>query len=718
MTLSIVNVDDGRVLHPSSGSLYRTDGARSDKKDVSRREPMLNRLFLLVLTAIVIWPPASAAQSGLRKLDLATYLDFESVADPRLSPDGRRVVYTRQWFDKMNDRRESSLWIVKRDGSRNRFLIDGSSPRWSPSGDRIAFIASGEPQGRQVFVRWMDDEGAVTQITRVENTPSNIAWSPDGSGVSFTMMVDQKDNWSINLPNRPEGATWTESPKIIERLRYRQDRVGYIDEGWRHIFVVPADGGTARQITNGDYNHTNGEWSPDGATIVFSGLRLEDAEYRFRESEIYAVDVATGNVTQLTDRRGPDQQPKVSPDGTRIAYTGYDWTRDSWIDSKLYVMNIDGSSPRLVSGDWDRSPRGLIWSADSSTVYFTAQNEGSQNLYALPLEGQVAGTVSPITNGLHTLTVTDINDEGQAVGILTDFYRPTDVVAFDVTLASAMNQLTRVNDDILNSITLGQVEEIWYSAPDGVRVQGWYMTPPDFDATRTYPLQLHIHGGPHSMYSARFNFGWQEHVANDYVVLFTNPRGSTGYGSKFGNMIADAYPGPDYDDLMAGVDVMLEQGFVDPHNLFVTGCSGGGILTAWIVTKTNRFAAASSNCTIVDWLSTTGTSDILAYYRFPQLPWEDPTLWIEHSSIFHVGNVTTPTMLITGEEDLRTPITQAEQFYRALKFRKIPTALLRYKKQAHGTGSRPSNFMRTQRYLRYWFQTYGTMGDRMTEAEQ
>ena len=239
---------------------------------------MLNRLFLLVLTAIVIWPPASAAQSGIRKLDLATYLDFESVADPRLSPDGRRVVYTRQWFDKMNDRRESSLWIVNRDGSRNRFLIDGSSPRWSPSGDRIAFIASGEPQGRQVFVRWMDDEGAVTQITRVENTPSNIAWSPDGSGVSFTMMVDQKDNWSINLPNRPEGATWTESPKIIERLRYRQDRVGYIDEGWRHIFVVPADGGTARQITNGDYNHTNGEWSPDGATIVFSGLRLEDAE--------------------------------------------------------------------------------------------------------------------------------------------------------------------------------------------------------------------------------------------------------------------------------------------------------------------------------------------------------------------------------------------------------------------------------------------------------
>jgi dipeptidyl aminopeptidase/acylaminoacyl peptidase len=637
------------------------------------------------------------------------------VTDPRLSPDGRQVVYTRQWFDKMNDRRESSLWIVNRDGSRNRFLVDGSSPRWSPSGDRIAFIASGDPDGRQVFVRWMDDEGAVTQITRVDNGPSNIAWAPDGSRIAFTMMVDDKTNWSIDLPSRPEGATWTGAPKIVERLRYRQDGVGYIDEGWRHIFVVPADGGTARQITDGGYNHTNVEWTPNGRAIVFSGLRLDDAEYHFRESEIYSVAVASGDVTQLTDREGPDQQPKVSPDGTRIAYTGYDWTRDSWIDSKLYVVNVDGSNARLISGDWDRSPRNVRWSADGGTLYFSAQNEGTQNLYRIAASG---GPVTPVTEGVHTLTVTDINEAGQAVGVLTDFDRPTDIVAFDLASPAERDQLTHVNDDILDGVALGETTEVWYTAPDGVRVQGWYLTPPDFDSDRSYPLQLHIHGGPHSMYGARFNYGFQEHVANDYVVLFTNPRGSTGYGSAFGNMIADAYPGPDYQDLMAGVDTMLETGFVDPENLFVTGCSGGGILTAWIVTKTDRFAAASSNCTIVDWMSTSGTTDILPYYRFPQLPWEDPTLWIAHSSIFHVGSVTTPTMLITGEDDLRTPITQAEQFYRALKFRKVPTALLRYNNQSHGTGSRPSNFMRTQLYLRQWFEKYGTTGDRMTDAGQ
>ena len=337
---------------------------------------MLKRLLCLTVAAVVATPALTAAQTDIRTLDLATYLDLESVTDPRLSPDGRQVVYTRRWFDKMNDRQESSLWIVNADGSRNRFLVDGSSPRWSPSGDRLAFTASGETDGSQIFVRWMDDEGAVTQITRLEHGPSNIAWSPDGRSLGFTMLVDAKNSWAIDLPRRPEGADWTASPKIIERLRYRQDRIGYIDEGWRHIFVVPADGGTARQITDGNYNHTNVEWTPDATSILFSGLRLEDADYHYRESEIYAVEVGSGAVTQLTDRHGPDQQPRVSPDGTRVAYTGYDWTRDSWIDSKLYVMDIDGSNPRLVSGDWDRSPRNLIWSADSSAVYFTAQNEG------------------------------------------------------------------------------------------------------------------------------------------------------------------------------------------------------------------------------------------------------------------------------------------------------------------------------------------------------
>ncbi|HVL68301.1 MAG TPA: S9 family peptidase [Vicinamibacterales bacterium] len=640
------------------------------------------------------------------RLTLDTYLEMETVSDPQLSPDGRQVIYTRGWIDKMNDRRESALWIMNADGSRNRFLVKGSNARWSPTGDRIAYTAAGEPRGTQIYVRWMDAEGATSQITRVEQAPGSIAWSPDGTQISFTALVEERNNWPIRMPRAPNGARWTEAPRIVERLNYRRDRTGFVDNGFRHIFVVPAIGGTPRRITSGNYDHNGAEWTPDGRSILFSGLRVDIDDYQWRESEIYAVNVEDGAVRQLTQRKGPDNNPTVSPDGRRVAYTGYDHSRDTWVDSKLYVMNIDGSNPRLVSGEWDRSPGNLKWAPDGSGIYFTAQNEGSQNLYFLPL-GSTPGKVTPVTRGTHMLSVSDISNAGIAVGTVTSFQKPGDVITFDLKKPEAMKQLTFVNDDVLAGKKLGEVTEMWYTAPDGWKIQGWYITPPDFDPSRKYPLQLHIHGGPHSMYNVGFNFGWQEHAANDYVVLYTNPRGSTGYGSAFGNAIKNAYPGKDYDDLMAGVDALLAKGFVDPQNMFVTGCSGGGVLTAWIVGKTDRFAAASANCPVVDWLSFVGTTDGASwYYNFEKLPWEDPSEHLRRSPLTYVGNVKTPTMLMTGVNDLRTPMPQTEQFYSALKLLKVPTAMIRFNDEWHGTTTNPSNFMRTQLYLRYWFDKY------------
>jgi dipeptidyl aminopeptidase/acylaminoacyl peptidase len=272
---------------------------------------------------------------------------------------------------------------------------------------------------------------------------------------------------------------------------------------------------------------------------------------------------------------------------------------------------------------------------------------------------------------------------------------------------------------VLAGKKLGEVHEMWYTSPDGTKVQGWYITPPDFDPARKYAMQLHIHGGPHSMYGVGFNFGWQEHAANDYVVLYTNPRGSTGYGSAFGNAIMRSYPGKDYDDLMAGVDTLLAKGFVDQQNMFVTGCSGGGVLTAWIVGKTDRFAAASANCPVIDWLSFVGTTDGASwYYNFEKLPWEDPSEHIKRSPLTYVGNVKTPTMLMTGVNDLRTPMPQTEQFYSALKLLKVPSAMVRFNDEWHGTTSNPSNFMRTQLYLRYWFDKYKRGDKRMTTTSQ
>ena len=655
-------------------------------------------------------PAAAAPARATDRLALADYLEWEDVQDPQLSPDGRQIVFTRRWIDKLNDRWESALWIMDADGTRARFLVDGSAPRWSPDGTRIAFLADGEPEGTQLFVKYVDAEGA-TQLTRLTETPSNVAWAPDGRSLAFTMLVPKKQSWGVESAvgaAKPEGAKWTEAPRVVEKLSYRRDRQGFVDDGHRHVFTVSADGGTPRQVTSGDWDHGAPAWMPDGRTIVLSALRVPEAEYRWRQSDVYAVNVATGETRQLTTRNGPDNDPTPSPDGRRIAYAGYDSTDATWIDAKLYVMNADGTGAREISGDFDRSPSALHWAADGSGLYFTAESEGSRNVYF----ASATGGVRPVTRGVQLVTLTDVGRGGMAVGVHTDPRRPADVVAFDLRRPE-LRRLTAVNDDVLAGKRIGAVEELWYTSSDGTRVQGWVVKPPDFDPSRKYPLMLSIHGGPHSMYNVGFNFGWQEHAANGYVVLYTNPRGSTGYGSAFGNAIKNAYPGKDYDDLMAGVDTVIGRGYVDERNMFVYGCSGGGVLTSWIVGKTDRFAAASANCPVTNWLSFVGTTDGPSWYRnFEKLPWEDPSEHLRRSPIMYVGNVKTPTMLMTGVNDLRTPMSQTEEFYQALKLRKVPTAMIRFNDEWHGTSSKPSNFMRTQLYLRRWFEEHGSVRER------
>ena len=660
----------------------------------------LSTAAAVALSAAAAAPSFAAAQDepdGTLKLE--TYLDWEWVGNPQLSPDGSEVLYTRTLVDKVNDRRSSSVWIMNADGSKKRFLVDGSSPQWSPDGTRIAFTAEGEPGGSQVFVRWMDDEGLVTQVTRVQKSPSNVEWSPDGTRIAFTMTVPSDDPWPVSLPGRPEGAKWTDAPKVVDRLWYRRDRRGYVDEGYTHLFVVPAEGGTARQLTDGDWNHQGVAWAPDGEEILFTSLRVEDAEHEWRQSDIYSVQVATGAVARLTDRSGPDGSPLPSPDGRLVAYTGNDLTTDTYITRKLYVMNRDGSGSRMISQGFDRQPSGLVWAADGSGLYMNVRSEGTSNLYF----ASVDGGVTPLTEGTHMLSVTSIEDR-RAVGTLTDFHNPGDVVTFALDAPNDMTRLTRVNDDVLGGVALGEVEEIWYKSVDDFDIQGWIIKPPDFDPSRKHPLILVIHGGPHGMYNVGFNFAWQNHAANGYVVLYTNPRGSSGYGSAFGNSIKNAYPGKDFDDLMAGVDLVIEQGYVDEDNMFVYGCSGGGVLTSWVVGHTNRFAAASANCPVTNWLSFVGTTDGAGWYRnFEKFPWDDPSEHLRRSPLMYVGNVSTPTMLMTGEGDLRTPMPQTEEYYQALRVLKVPTVMVRFKNEWHGTSSMPSNFLRTQIYLREWF---------------
>lgn len=662
-------------------------------------------VFAAFLIAFLISANALAQES--KKLTLDLFLDWEYVLNPQISPDGSQIVYTRRWTDKVNDRFENEIWIMNADGTRNRFLMKGGSPVWSPDGKRLAYIAPGQPAGAQIFVKWMDAPDEGTQLTRLERAPSNLAWAPDGKRIAFNMLVPARAALRVTMPPRPEGAKWIEPPRVVDKLNYRADGSGYRQEGFTHIFVISEAGGAARQLTDGDYNHNEPEWMPDSATIIFSGVRKPDAEYIRFGQEVYSLDTRTNQIKALTDRDGSDTNPAVSPNGKFIAYTGFDRNDDTYNVSKLYLMDADGQNKRVLTETFDRAPFGLMWADDGSGVYFSTEDKGTNNLYFSAVSG---GAPRQITNGNHQLLPSSMSKNGTVAGVLSDAKQPGDVFVFNLKTPTP-RRITDVNGDLLEGRKLGEVEEIWYDSVGGMKIQGWIVKPPDFNPAKKYPMLLYIHGGPHSMYGVGFNFEFQNHAAENYVVLYTNPRGSTGYGKQFGNAINNAYPSQDYDDLMNGVDAVIKKGYIDEKNLFVTGGSGGGVLTAWIVGHTDRFAAAVSMKPVVNWYSFVGTTDGADwYYNFKKLPWEDPTEHIQRSPITYVGNVKTPTMVLTGDLDLRTPLEQTEQYFRALKLRKVPTAMVRLADEYHGFNGgalrHPSNRVSQILYLRTWFDKY------------
>jgi dipeptidyl aminopeptidase/acylaminoacyl peptidase len=694
------------------------------------RLPLTSWLFFTTtFAALAAAPlPAPAGAQETRSDTLLTvdhYLDFETVGEPQISPDGSQIVYARRFVDKMADRFQTELWIMRADGSRNRFFAKGGSPQWSPDGTRIAYLAEGEPKGAQIFVKWVDVDGPASQITHLTHSPSNVHWSPDGTSFGFTMFVPEHSTWKIDLPAAPEGAKWTPAPRVVDRLHYRKDRQGFTETGYTHLFVISADGGTERQLTHGNWNvgavfdgvpnSVAWDWSPDGKTIVIDGLNDSTSDLRYRESNIYAVDVASGAIRRLTSSKGTWSSPVFSPDGKRIAFTGAPWTDHTWSVGRLYVMNADGSGIKEISGTLDREPDDLHWARDGSGIYFTAADQGTSNV----LFASVNGGVRPVTSGTHMLSSLSIAANGTAVGVLTSYTTPMNVVRFDLKRPSEITTLTRVNESLLSRIKLGAVEEIRYPSTGGARIEAWIVKPPSFDPAKKYPLILEIHGGPQGMYGVGFNYMFQNFAANGFVVLAVNPRGSTGYGTPFVDAINHNYPGVDYEDLMAGVDTVVGRGYVDTTSMYVSGCSGGGVLSSWVIGHTNRFAAAAVRCPVIDWISMAGETDIpLFTYSFFAKPfWEDPKPWLDHSSLMYVGNVTTPTLLMTGELDMRTPMPQTEEFYAALKVRGVPTTLLRFAGEYHGTGSKPSNFMRTQLYMMSWFKKYHRTGKGVTTAD-
>lgn len=665
------------------------------------------QLFLVCITPFIYGQTTS-------NLELTDIYNMEFVSDPQISPDGSKILYVRNFKDIMTDKNLSNIWVINFDGSNNRPITTGNQndqyPRWSHDGKKIIFKSNRDDERTKLYLMWMDTK-EVAPLTNTPKVPGQISWSPDDRYLAFTMFVPKKEESIVKMPPKPEGAEWNTPPTYIDKLNYRGDGQGYIKGGNTQIFTLAIDGGTPRQLTTTDFDHGTPVWSKDGRKLYFSANFNPDEAFEPNDSEIYELTLADAKIKKLTDRYGPDNSPKVSPDGTKIAYTGLDDKLLGYQLNELYVMDITGGTPKILSNDFDRDVSNIQWANDGKGLYFQYDDKGETKIAHISMTGKITDLVGkvgglslgrPYNAGTYTVSKT-----GAIAYTLGTTEHPSDL---GVYAKKGSKRLTFVNDDLFSFKNLGKVKELWWkSSYDQRDIQGWVITPPDFDPAKKYPFILEIHGGPFLSYGSVYAAELQAFASEGYVVLYANPRGSTSYGAEFGNLIHHDYPNHDYKDLMSGVDAVIEQGYVDDTNLFVTGGSGGGVLTAWIVGKTDRFKAAVVAKPVINWTSFVLYADGAAFfskYWFGKKPWEDPENYFKRSPLSYVANITTPTMLLTGEEDYRTPIAESEQFYTALKLEGVETAMVRIPGASHGIANKPSNLIAKIASVLAWFDKY------------
>lgn len=666
-----------------------------------------------IFTAFLFLLPL-CLQAQKTNLELLDIFDFEYVSNPAISPDGSKVVYVRNFKDIMSDRNLSNLWMVNFDGSNNRPLTTGNqndhSPVWSPDGSKLAFRSNMQDDKSKLYLMYVDTK-EIFPLTNTSQSPGSVSWSRDGKYLAFTMFVPEDPSSIIKMPAKPEGAKWNSPPIYIDEMNYRGDGAGYYKPGHNQIFVISTDGGTPRQLTESENNHGSPVWSADGKKLYFSANFNDDAELNPSNSEIYELDFITKNIKTITSRKGPDGSPLVSPDGKSIAYLGYEDEFLGYQISDLSVMNVDGTNTKVLSTNFDRDIDNIKWDSKGNGLYYQYNDNGDTKIGYISLNGNT----KVIAEGLGGLSLGrpynaadySVSNNGRLAFTLGGPGHPADLA---VAENGKVRRITNLNDDLFSYRDVGKVEEIrWKSSYDQRDMQGWLVYPPNFDQNKKYPLILEIHGGPFASYGNVFSAEVQLMAANGYIVLYTNPRGSSGYGKEFGNLIHHNYPNNDYDDLMSGVDAAIAKGNIDSNNLFVTGGSGGGVLTAWIVGHTDRFKAAVVAKPVINWYSFVLYADSPAFfskYWFPNKPWEDPEPYLKRSPLTYVGNVTTPTMLLTGEEDYRTPIAESEQYYAALKLEGVETAMVRIPGASHGIANKPSNLIAKVAAILAWFEKY------------
>lgn len=674
-----------------------------------------------VLQADTISQTPTSASS--RYFEAEDIFALEYASDVQISPDGSKIVYVRASNDIMTDSTHTTLWLLDvKTGKQLPLFADKfnySQPRWSADGKQLAFISDVSGK-RQIHLHWLA-ENKTAQLSTLQNSPSNLTWSPDGKQLAFTMnvMASEADvKQRVKKVKKPAGAKWSDSAVVLDRVRYQADGQGFLKPEFRQIFILPASGGTERQLTKGDFHYGSDlQFTPDSKALVFSANLDAEWEFQPRDSNLYRLDLATEQLTALTNMAGDESSPVFSPDGKQLAFLWQSNDLVPYSNSKLKVLTLGNNTITDIAPDFDRSIDSPNWLSNSSFVV-QYDDRGQRKLASLTSKGKLTdltaslGGVSqpqPYLSGQYS-----VSDNGVIAYTHGISQRPSDVAVLQKGKSTV---LTALNEDLLGHKKLAQVHEITYkSSFDGEEIQGWYMTPPDFDPAKKYPLLLEIHGGPHLAYGPQWSAEMQRYAKEGYVVFYDNHRGSSSYGERFAMLLHNKYSSPeDYADHDSGVNAMLKLGFIDENNLFIGGGSAGGIATAYAIGLTNRYKAAAVVKPIINWLSKVLTGDSYTYqtfHQFPGVPWENVEHYWQRSPLSLVGNVTTPTILITGESDRRTPISESEQFYQALKLRRIDTAMVRIPGSPHGISNRPSRMIEKVEYMLAWFEKYRTPAEK------
>ncbi|MBS0393545.1 MAG: S9 family peptidase [Proteobacteria bacterium] len=679
-----------------------------------------------VLVALIALLACAGAHAGNRVLQPADLFQMHWAGDAQISRDGTQIVYERHTNDVMTDHVVESLWLIDTATGAQLPVTTRQghfgSPRWSPDGTRIAYLATGADGRTQIVVHWLRGDTAV--LTNLTEAPTDITWSPDGKQIAFVMLVPTPRP-AIGKPlEKPAGASWGDGPVVIDQLNYRADGFGLDKTGYRHLFVISTDGGgTPRQLTFGPFSEAGPlAWSPDGRGIYFAGNRTEGwnrgpedwARHTAMTLAIYKVNLADNSLTQLSHEVGPYHSPVVSPDGKQVAYLGYEDKHVGNQSIRLNVMDADGRNARVVSGGLERSITDAQWAADGRSLYVQYIDEGITKVARMGLDGRLEPVADHLADVFGPVQLPysggqfSVSAKGTVAYLGGSAEHLPEVF---VAQGGKTRRLTNLNGELLSEATIGKLSALPVkSSFDGRPIGAWEVLPPNFDPAKKYPLILEIHGGPYMSYAPVFSAEYQLYAAAGYIVVYGNPRGSTSYGEEFANLIHNNYPSHDFDDLMSIVDAAIARGNVDADNLFVTGSSGGGVLTSWIVGKTHRFRAAVTQRPVVNWTSWMLTADMGAFgarYWFKKLPWEDQETFWKTSPISLIGNVTTPTMVLVGQSDLRTPVAEAEQYYQALQLRGVPTELYEIPGAAHVV-IRPSQLAQAQSAIIEWFDRYRT----------